>query len=40
MDWILEVLCVAMVEEPFSRLIFVHLAPLMKQIKRSRGRLL
>ena len=39
-DWILEVFCMAMTEGPFSRLIFVHLAPLMKQIKRSRGRLL
>ena len=39
-DWILEVFCMAMAEGPFSRLIFVHLAPLMKQIKRSRGRLL
>ena len=27
-------------EGPFSRIIFIHLAPLMKQIKRSRGRLL
>ena len=27
-------------EGPFSWLIFIHLAPLMKQIKRSRGRLL
>ena len=42
-DWILwlshvEVSCMG--EGPFSWLIFVHLAPLMKQIKRSRGRLL
>ena len=28
------------VEEPFDRLIFIRLAPLMKQIKRSRSRLL
>ena len=38
-DWILwlshaEVSC--MVEGPFSRLIFIHLAPLMKQIKPGR----
>ena len=33
-----EVSCMG--EGPFSWLIFVHLAPLMKQIKRSRGRLL
>ena len=43
LDWILwlsyvEVLCMG--EGPFSWLIFIHLAPLMKQIKRSRGRLL
>ena len=42
-DWILwlshvEVPCMG--EGPFSWLIFIHLAPLMKQIKRSRGRLL
>ena len=42
-DWILwlghvEVSCMG--EGPFSRLIFIHLAPLMKQIKGSRGLLL
>ena len=42
-DWILwlchvEVSCMG--EGPFRWLIFVHLAPLMKQIRRSRGRLL
>ena len=42
-DWILwlsyvEVSCMG--EGPFRWLIFVHLAPVMKQIKRSRGRLL
>ena len=42
-DWILwlshvEVPC--MREGPFSRLIFIHLAPLMKQVKCSPGRLL
>ena len=33
-----EVSCMG--EGPFRLLIFIHLAPLMKQIKRSRGRLL
>ena len=42
-DWILWLSYVefsCMVEGPFSRLIFLSLAPLMKQIKRSRSRLL